>query len=110
MPKKKQPVTAYVGPVSLASVDRLRRIATTKCGEAFVWPNEGEFSDSGWKFNDTCQDFQPLWVDPTNANLLVKVHDRLEKTENQQKFQSMIADDRGTFGFLVEESWKLVAR
>jgi len=109
MAKKKDLIKTY-DSVSLASMDLLREIVKTRSGRSFTWPNEGEFVGDGWKFSAECKDFQPLWIDPTNAKLLVDVHDKLGKEENQQKFQGMVADDRGTFGFLVEESWKLVTR
>ncbi len=108
MAKKKESVRTY-DSVSLASMNLLRKIVKDRSGESFVWPNEGEFVEDGWKFSAECRDFQPLWIDPTSAKLLVDVHDKLGKEENQQKFRDMISDDRGTFGFLVEESWKLVA-
>lgn len=91
-----------------ASLDVLRDIQKTCGGRYIVWPDEGGMGDK-WIFNDEhAGKFEPLWVDPTTANLMVKVHDAC-KPANQEKMADWIAKSRAHFGKMVELSWDSVA-
>lgn len=88
-----------------ATYEALTKIATKGGGRPFVWPEEGAFSEKGkWSFNEEHEEFEPLWVDPTTASLLVKVHDALNEV-NAVRFAARLGESRGWFGGLVEHAW-----
>ena len=97
--------------VVIASFDRLRAIARDRTGMAFVWPDEGAFEQSRpdeqtvWRFNDQHDDFEPLWIDPTTASLLLRFHDALSRVEVQERLRQRVGRDRGTFAQVVELCW-----
>lgn len=92
--------------VQLASLEALQ--AGGAC--AFVWANEIEFvKDNKWKFNAAhAGEYEPLWIDPTTAGMLVKIYDALQKPENKAKFADWVSKDRGNFAYLVEMGWSRV--
>lgn len=93
------------GQIRLASLKALQ--SGGAC--AFVWPDEGSFVGQKWKFNEAHEkEFEPLWVDPTTAKMLVMVYDALQNPEIKDKFAEWIAKGRGHFGALVEKGWSLV--
>lgn len=99
--------------VVIASFDRLRAIARDRTGMAFVWPDEGAFEQSYpeeptvtvWRFNEQHDGFEPLWIDPTTASLLLRVHDGLSRAAVQERLRERVGRDRGTFGQVVELCW-----
>lgn len=94
--------------VEFGSFDAIRRIKDTHTASRFVWPDEGEFTASEFKFNVKHKRyFEPLWVDATTANLMVKVHDAVNEAD-QIKFRKMIAQGRGEFAAMVEFCWGVV--
>ena len=95
--------------VKFASIEALREIVEEKEAIKFVWPEEGGFaSKSGaWYFNKDHKEFQPLWVDMSTANLLVKIADALSN-DNRPKFEAALAADRGSFCYWVDAGWDMV--
>jgi hypothetical protein len=100
--------------VVVASFDLLRAIARDKTGMAFVWPDEGSFEEVAcpdeqtvavWRFNQQHEGFEPLWIDPTTASLLLRLHDALSRVEVQERLRERVGRDRGTFGQIVELCW-----
>lgn len=99
--------------IATAAFDQLKEIVRSKTLKAFVWPDEGEFKTvtgggddvSVWTFDNRHAGFEPLYVDPTTANLLVHVHDALTQDDLKEKFRSWVAENRGTFAALVEFCW-----
>jgi hypothetical protein len=88
--------------VTLASFPMLQE-ASSGNAKAFVWPDEGMFKGQTWHFNDAHKDeFEPLLIDKISASMMIKLHDALEKPENQAKFQEWIGKGRGHFGKLWE--------
>jgi hypothetical protein len=98
--------------VVVASFAQLEGIVRQRTGMAFIWPDEGAFeADPGdppatiWRFNEQHADFEPLWVDPSTANLMLQVHGALTRTDLRARLVERVARDRGTFGQLVEFCW-----
>jgi len=97
--------------VVIASFDRLRAIARDRTGMAFVWPDEGAFETSYpeeptvWRFNEQHDGFEPLWIDPTTASLLLRVHDGLNRVDVQERLRERVGRDRGSFAQIVELCW-----
>ena len=97
----------------LASFDKLEAIVRQRTGMAFVWPDEGAFQqeacveppDMVWRFNEPHADFEPLWVDPSTANLMLQVHGALTRADLRQRLVERVGRDRGAFGQLVEFCW-----
>lgn len=81
---------------SLASYTLLIDVVEHLTGISFYWENDES-------------DVEPLWIDPTTANLLVKVHDLLNN-ENQIKFCRWISSSRWQFGTIVDFSWSRVEK
>jgi hypothetical protein len=116
MPKKKSTHdwrdAVAPGAVRFGSLAQLQEIVAKKQGVAFVWPDEGTFDGPGgeWAFNaDHEGEFEPLWIDPTTAGMLIAVYDALND-ENKAKFAALAAEGRGSFAFLVESAWERVGR
>jgi hypothetical protein len=109
MPKKKSPKDwrDAVAPaaVRVGSLDSVREIAAKGQGLALVWPDEGAFDGPGgeWVFNAGHRDYEPLWVDPSTARLLLDFHEALDDA-NKAKFTELAAEQRGTFAFLIESA------
>ena len=98
--------------VVVASFDKLEAIVRQRTGMAFVWPDEGAFeAEPGeppgavWRFNEQHAEFEPLWVDPSTANLMLQVHDALTRADLRARLVERVALDRGAFGQLVEFCW-----
>jgi hypothetical protein len=93
--------------VVLADFNALQHMVENHAGQAFVWPDEGSFVDGIWRFNDAhAGQYEPLWIDPTTASLMVKVHAALIRPENKVKFERWVSKGRGQFGYMVEFCWK----
>lgn len=87
---------------TLGSFEALKDAASGNA-KAFVWPDEGEFRGSTWHFNDAHRgEYEPLLIDKITADMMLKLHDALEKETNQAKFQEWIGKGRGHFGKLWE--------
>lgn len=96
--------------VVLATWELIREIAEERNSRAFVWPDEGEFNGDTFRFNEKHEGFEPLIIDIQTANVMVAVHDGLEKPQNKTKFEDWVGKGRGHFGSLVELSWRGTAR
>jgi hypothetical protein len=94
--------------VVLASYEGLKNVCTSGYA-AFVWPDEGDFTDSKWRFNEAHEgQFEPLLIDKVTANAMVTVHDALNAA-NQAKFEDWVGRHRGNFANLVEMTWERVS-
>ncbi len=115
MPRRKTRASDAVGhrAVVVASFDQLEAIVRQRTGMAFVWPDEGAFQQEAgveptgtvWRFNEPHADFEPLWVDPSTANLMLQVHGALTRADLRQRLVERVGRDRGAFGQLVEFCW-----
>ena len=114
MPRRKTLAPDAIGHRAVvASFDKLGAIVRKRTGMAFVWPDEGAFeADPGdeptltvWRFNERHADFEPLWVDPSTANLMLQVHSALTRADLRARLVERVARDRGAFGQLVEFCW-----
>lgn len=86
--------------VTLASFEALKKVAE---GNAtfFVWGDEGRFKRTGtFEFNADHHDFQPLAIDKISAQMMLKLHEALEKSENKKKFEDWIGKCRGHFAHM----------
>jgi hypothetical protein len=71
--------------------------------KAFVWPDEGRFKRTGsFTFNIAHSGFQPLLIDKITADMILALHNALQKPENQAKLRDWIARGRGQFGAIWE--------
>ena len=77
--------------IRTATWDRLKAIVSEHQFRCFVWEND----EPG---------FEPLMIDAFTANIMVQIHDAMNK-KNQAKFERMVAAGRGSFARLVEFSW-----
>ena len=114
MPRRKTRAPDPIGYCAVvASFDKLEAIVRQRTGMAFVWPDEGAFQQEAgdeppgmvWRFNEQHADFEPLWVDPSTANLMLQVHGALTRADLRQRLVERVARDRGAFGQLVEFCW-----
>lgn len=77
---------------------------------AFVWPDEGQFVNKKWIFNEEHKNkFEPLLIDIQSTNAMLIVYNALDKQENKDKFKRMISKNRGTFGTIIEFCWSKVS-
>jgi len=81
----------------LATYARLMDVVDTHTGVQFYWEN------------DDTRRMEPLWIDPTTANLMFRVHQALSEA-NQDKFREWVAQSRAHFVTMVEFSWSKVIR
>ena len=115
MPRRKTlaPDDACYRAVVVASFAQLEVIVRRRTGMAFVWPDEGTFeadprdalTATVWRFNEQHADFEPLWVDPSTANLMLQVHGALTRADLRQRLVERVARDRRAFGQLAEFCW-----
>ena len=114
MPRRKTSTPDAVGyrAVVVAAFDQLEAIVRQRTGMAFVWPDEGAFeAEPGeppgavWRFNEQHAEFEPLWVDPSTASLMLQVHGALTRAELKTRLVERVGRDRGAFGQLVEFCW-----
>ena len=100
-----------IGTVVIASFAKLQTIVRERTGMAFVWPDEGAFepgcSDEQtiWRFNEQHAGFEPLWIDPTTASLVLRLHDALTLASVQARLRARVGRDRGAFAEVVELCW-----
>ena len=74
-----------------ATYDALATIVREHQFRCFIWDTDDDA-------------YEPLLIDAFTANVMVKVHDALS-SENQAKFERMVAADRGSFARLVNFTW-----
>ena len=100
-----------IGTVVIAAFAKLQTIVRERTGTAFVWPDEGAFEQSlseeqaAWRFNEQHEGFEPLWIDPTTASLVLRVHDALTLASVQERLRQRVGRDRGAFAQVVELCW-----
>lgn len=82
--------------IVFASLDALRNIVKECQAMCFVWPKEGEFVESNFRFNTDHKGYEPLLVDLFSASRMIAVYDAL-KPENKDKMGRMVAASRGQF-------------
>lgn len=94
--------------IVFASYEEVEKIAKTHAAVCFVWPDEGDFKGEKWEFNPEHKgDFEPLLIDATTANVLVKVIAAV-KPETAEILKGKISEGRGSFGWFIEKAWKCV--
>lgn len=88
--------------VTLAGFEALKKVADGNA-TAFVWQDEGRFKSTGtFEFNGDHTDFQPLQIDKISAQMILKLHEAIEKPENRAKLEEWIGKGRGHFGAIWE--------
>jgi hypothetical protein len=96
--------------VRFASFQVIREIVDGQQFHAFVWPDEGHFTDDGkWVFNKEHDGYAPMIIDMLTAKVMLTVDEAFKSSDNRQKFRRFIAADRGSFARMVQISWNAVA-
>ena len=85
--------TAEPSDIRTASLEALKAIVTEHQLRCFVWETDRP-------------DYKPLLIDAFPANAMMTVYDALSTPDNKAKFERMIAANRGSFGRLVDFTWK----
>lgn len=92
----------------LASFEGLQKAAAGQ-HRKFVWPDEGEFKGDTWIFNDEhAGEYEPLLIDMITAKMMLKLHSALNP-DNQAKFKTYVAKDRGYFGHIHQLTMEKVS-
>jgi len=90
-----------------AFVPDLRDIVTASYEVLLAIASEHSFRCFTWSADEP--DYEPLLVDVQTASAMVLVHDALNEG-NQVKFEEEVAKSRGSFGRMVDFTWKHITQ
>lgn len=93
------------------SIVEIREILDKGMMKKFVWPDEGEFINGQFIFNDESEKLglEPLIIDQFTASAAIQVFDAL-KGEIQQKVDVFIAKDRVGMARFINKVWDIAER
>lgn len=93
----------------LASLEVLHQMVEEGEYQRLVWPDEGEFINNKWQFNQDHQDFEPLLIDVHTARLFVQAYEHFTYDSNKIKIRELIENNRGSFVFMFKKLWEIAS-